>query len=284
MATNTNNASTFKIVAGLTALSLVVAAALVYLQASSSGNSSASELAALSQAIPSQAARALDGEEGAFDQLDASIQRVASLRRGVVLGRSADWQQLESQASAILARRAEVEAVHKAAGQMSNDAAALLEGSNELLDRSGATAIVQEFQQRADRIRQTVAAMPAGGDGAANAIADDVAFIINVANGLGGEASDLDIRPLNAEGRETALVPLLASIASLEEQSPLLSANIGQVGDLGAIQEQLAASASTLLGSAFQSAGDGGILSALLNIPWIPIGLVGLAVLLVVGL
>ena len=44
MATNTNNASTFKIVAGLTALSLVVAAALVYLQASSSGNSSASEL------------------------------------------------------------------------------------------------------------------------------------------------------------------------------------------------------------------------------------------------
>ena len=284
MATNTNNASTFKIVAGLTALSLVVAAALVYLQATSSGNSTASELAALSQAIPSQAARALDGEEGAFDQLDASIQRVASLRRGVAPGRSADWQQLESQASAILARRAEVEAVHEAAGQMSNDAAALLEGSNELLDRSGATAIVQEFQQRADRIRQTAAAMPAGGDGAANAIADDVAFIINVANGLGGEASDLDIRPLNAEGRETALVPLLASIASLEEQSPLLSANIGQVGDLGATQEQLAASASTLLGSAFQSSGDGGILPASLNIPWIPIGLLGLAALLVLGL
>jgi len=284
MATNTNNASTFKIVAGLTALSLVVAAALVYLQATSSGNSTASELAALSQAIPSQAARALDGEEGAFDQLDASIQRVASLRRGVAPGRSADWQQLESQASAILARRAEVEAVHEAAGQLSNDAAALLEGSNELLDRSGATAIVQEFQQRADRIRQTAAAMPAGGDGAANAIADDVAFIINVANGLGGEASDLDIRPLNAEGRETALVPLLASIASLEEQSPLLSANIGQVGDLGATQEQLAASASTLLGSAFQSSGDGGILPASLNIPWIPIGLLGLAALLVLGL
>jgi len=284
MATQTNNASTFKIVAGLTALALVVAAALVYLQATSGGNSSAPELAALSQAIPSQAARALDGEDGAFDQLDASIQKVASLRRGFALGRSADWQQLESQASAVLARRAEVEAVHEAAGQMGNDAAALLEGSNELLDRSGATAVVQEFQQRADRIRQAAAAMPAGGDRAANAIADDVAFLRNVANGLGGEASDLDIRPLNAEGRETALVPLLASIASLEEQSTALSANIGQVGGLNATQKQLAASASALLGSAFTSSGGNGVLPASLSIPWIPIGLVGLALLLVVGL
>jgi len=96
MAKKTNNASTFKIVAGVGALLLIGAAALVFLQAGA-GNSGAPELAALSQAIPSQAERALNGEEGAFDQLDASIQKVASLRRGVALGRSADWQQLESQ-------------------------------------------------------------------------------------------------------------------------------------------------------------------------------------------
>ena len=284
MANKTDNASTFKIVAGIAALLLFVAAALVYLQATSGGNSSAPELAALSQAIPSQAAAALDGEDGAFDQLDASIRKVASLRRGVPLGRSADWQQLESQASAILAKRAEVEAVNSAAAQASADATAILDGSNELLDRSGATAIVQEFQQRADRIRQAAATLPTGGDNAANSIAENVAFLRNVVNGLAGDASDLDIRPLNAEGRETALVPLLSSVASLEEQSATLGASLSQIGDLGATQLQLAASANKLLGSAFEASGGGSILPGALNIPWIPIGLLGLALLLVLGL
>ncbi|MDH3861415.1 MAG: hypothetical protein OEU53_06900, partial [Gammaproteobacteria bacterium] len=142
MANKTDNASTFKTVAGLAALLLFVAGALVYLQATDGGDSAASELAALSQAIPSQAARALNGEAGAFDQLDASIRKVASLRRGVSLGRSADWQQLESQASAMLAKREEVEAVNAAAAQAATDATAVLEGSNGLLDRSGATAIM----------------------------------------------------------------------------------------------------------------------------------------------
>jgi hypothetical protein len=77
MATKTDNASTFKIVAGLTAVLLIAAAGLIYLQSGSDGSSSGSELAALSQAIPSQATRALDGEAGAFDQLDASIKKVA---------------------------------------------------------------------------------------------------------------------------------------------------------------------------------------------------------------
>ena len=283
MANKTDNASTFKIVAGLAALLLLVAGALVYLQATDGGDSPASELAALSQAIPSQAARALNGEAGAFDQLDASIRKVASLRRGVSLGRSADWQQLESQASAMLAKREEVEAVNAAAAQAATDATAVLEGSNGLLDRSGATAIMQEFQQRADRIRQTTTALPAGGDTAATAIAEDVAFLRDVVNGLAGSASNLDLRPLNAAGREALLEPLLGSIASLEQQSATISANMSQINDLVATQSQLAASANQLLGSAFDSSG-GSILPDVLNNPWIPIGLVGLALLLVIGL
>ena len=50
-----------------------------------------------------------------------------------------------------------------------------------------------------------------------------------------------------------------------------------------ATQSQLVASANQLLGSAFDSSG-GSILPGVLNIPWIPIGLVGLALLLVIGL
>ena len=283
MATKTDNASTFKIVAGLIGLFLIAAAAFVYLQAQSSDGSSAPELAALSQAIPSQAARALDGKDGAFDQLDASVKKIASLRRGGAPGRSADWQQLESQASAILAKRTTVEAVYAATNQLVAGATSVLDGSNDLLDRSGATATIQEFQQRADRIRQAAATLPGGGENVANAIAGDVAFLRSVLNGLNGEDSDLDIRPLNNEGRE-AIVPLLGVVAGLEEQSASLGASIGQISGLGDSQTQLAASANKLLGSAFGSSGGSSILPAALNVPWIPIGLVGLAILLMFGL
>ena len=162
MAKQTDNASTFRIVSGLAAVSLIAAAAFVYLQAGSASVSNGSELAALSQAIPAQAARALDGEEGAFDRLDASVKKVASLRRSGAPGRSSDWQQLESQASAVLSKRSAVEAVTTAATTMETDAEAILEGSNELLDRSGATAIIQEFQQRADRVRRAVTTRQTG--------------------------------------------------------------------------------------------------------------------------
>ena len=284
MATKTDNASTFKIVAGLIAVLLIAAAGLVYLQSESGGSSSGPELAALSQAIPSQAARALDGEDGAFDQLDASIKKVASLRRGGAPGRSADWQQLESQASAILAKRSDVDAVHTAAKQLLTDATAVLVGSNELLDRSGATAIIQEFQQRADQIRQAAATLPNGGDSAANAIVKNVAFLRDVVNGLNGDDSDLDIRPLTDDGRAMALAPVLPVIASLEDQSASLSASIGRIAGLGATRTQLEASANALLSSAFGSSGGNSLLSAILNVPWIPIGMLGLAILLLLGL
>ncbi len=285
MATKTDNASTFRIVAGVAALLLLAAAALVYLQArGGGGGGSAPELAALSQAIPSQASRALGGENGAFDQLDASVRKVAALRRGGAPGRSADWQQLESQASAILSKRSEVESLNAAARQLAGDARAVLDGSEPLLDRSGSAAIIQEFQQRADRVRQRAAALPAGGDAAATAIAEDVAFLRSVVDGLNGDATDLDIRPLDNEGRETAVAPLLALVASLEEQAAAAGAAVGQVSGLAANESQLAATADKLLASAFGSSGAGGLLPDTLRNVWIPVGLLGLAILLVVGL
>ena len=282
MASTTSNASTFKIVAGVIAALLLGAAGMVFLQSQGGGGSS-TELAALSQAMPSQADGALRGDAGAFDALDASVKKVASLRRGGAPGRSADWQELESQASAILSKRADVEAVTSAGQQMAADAAAVVAGADALLDRSGATAIIQEFQQRADRIRQAASSLPFGGESAATAIAEDVAYLRNVVNGLGGDASDLDIRPLNQSGREELLTPLLGVVASLEEQSASLGANIGEVSGLEEARSQLAGSANKLLDSAFSGSG-GGILPGFLGLPWIPIGMVVLALLLVAGL
>ncbi|TFG41588.1 MAG: hypothetical protein E4H42_01710, partial [Chromatiales bacterium] len=110
MASNIDNSSTFRATALFAAFLLVGAAALIYLQ-SGGGSPSAPRLAALSQAIPAQAARALQGDVGAFDELSKSLNSVASLRRSGAPGRTSDWQELESRAAAILAKRKELEAV-----------------------------------------------------------------------------------------------------------------------------------------------------------------------------
>ena len=168
-----------------------------------------------------------------------------------------------------------------AANQVGLDAVAILEGSNELLDRAGSTAIIQEFQQRAARIRDTAALLPAD---AASVISADAAFLREVANALAGEQSDLDIRPLDNEGREAALVPISSNLTSLEEQAATLSASLSQVGDLATIQAELAASADTLLGYAFESSTGDSLVPGFLYLYWIPIAVVVLALLLLGGL
>jgi len=283
MASKIDNSSTFRAVAGFTVFLLVAAAALIYMQ-SGGASPSAAKLAALSQAIPAQAARALSGDAGAFDDLDSSVKSVASLRRSAAPGRSSDWQQLESRAAAILEKRTEVGLVLAASSRMGIDASSLVTLANELMDRSSATAAIQEFQQRANRIRETSSNILAGGESAASAIAEDIGYLRNVANALDGGPSDLDIRPLNAEGREIALVPVISSLTSLEEQSATLDGNISEVSGLADAQAELNASANVLLGSAFGAGGGVSLLPEFLNIPWVPIGLVGVALLLIIGL
>jgi twitching motility protein PilJ len=282
MASNIDNSSTFRAAAGFAAFLLVGAAALIYFQ--SGAGSSAPRLAALSQAIPAQAARALAGDAGAFDELSLSLNSVAALRRGGAPGRAEDWQQLESRAAAILAKRAEVEALLGAERRARTDASSLVELANELLGRSGATAAIQEFQQRANRIRETSLNILDSGESAAGAIAEDIGYLRNVSNALDGGASDLDIRPLSRESREMALVPVISSLASLEEQSSIISANIAQVSGLGDTRSELAASADTLLKSAFSSGGAPSILPDFLNNPMIPVLLVIVAILVIIGL
>jgi twitching motility protein PilJ len=278
---NTDNASKFKIVTGVIAVLLILAAAFVFLRGGGAGGSTAAELAALSQALPRQSAAALNGEAGAFERLEAGAGRIADLRSSGAPGDAADWSQLESGAARILGQREPVLALTTAARRMASDPRVLLEGSNALLDRSGSTATLQEFQQRADRVRQAAMALPAGGAEAANAIATDVAFLRAVINGLNGDASELDIRPLDNEGREAAVSPLLAVVTSLEEQAATVAANIEAVNALGAAQAGVEQGAAGLLKSAY---GSSGALAGLFSNVWIPIGLLGLALVLVLVL
>ncbi|MDH3409252.1 MAG: methyl-accepting chemotaxis protein [Gammaproteobacteria bacterium] len=283
MANKADTTSIFRIVAITTAALLVAAAALTYLQ-SAGVSPQAAELAALSQAIPTQANAALGGEEGGFDKLNASLRQLAQQRRSAgpaVPGATADWQQLESRAAAILARRDDVEALNRAATSITAGMATILDLSNELLDRSSATAIIQEFQQRASRIGQTVPGLAINPDAAAAAAAidDDAAFLRTVWNALSGQNTELDVRPLDSEGREVALVPLASHLTDLEAQVDIITASVGQVAGIAETQAELNASA-TKLGSEFSGAGSA--LPDFLQIIWIPLGLTAIALILVV--
>ncbi len=232
MAKKTDTTTTFRIVTLLTTALLLVAAALVYLRGGGDASSSA-ELVALSQVVPSQARSAVHGEGGAYDELSASVTKLAELRRTAgptAPGTSAQWQGLMSSASAILTNRDDVDAFHAASAIAAERADAIVQMSDGLLDRSGSTAIMQNFQQRADNARQVAAALSRSPDAAAaTAMADDVAYLRAVTNGLAGEDSEFDILPLNAEASETTLLPILSDLAELETQTDIIVASVHQV-------------------------------------------------------
>ena len=271
----------------MTAVLLIVAAILTYFQAAG-GNSQTAQLAALSQAIPNQATAALDGAAGGFDKLDSSLKRLAQLRRSAgpaVPGSSAEWQQLESRAAAIVARRADVELLTDATASIVASVAPILELSNELLDRSSATAIIQEFQQRAARIGQSAPGLASNPNAAtvAATINDDAAFLRVVFDALSGEDTELDVRPLNAAGREAALVPLGSHLSALEAQVERVMSSVEPVNGLAAAQAELMSSAANLEG-AFSGSAIGSSLPGLLQTPWIPLGLIALGIILVLVL
>jgi twitching motility protein PilJ len=287
MAKTADTSSTFRSVAIVTAVVLIAAAALTFLQGSG-GTPHAAGLAALSQAVPNQAADAVDGVGGSFDKLDASMKQLATLRRNAgvaAAGSSTEWQRLESRADSILAKRAAVEALNQASAGMVEGAGAILEISNEMLDRSSATAIIQEFQQRAARIGQTAPGLVMNPDAEATAaaISDDANYLRTVFAALSGEDSELDVSALNGEGREVVLVPLGGLLADLAVQVENMNSNIGQVGEVAGARAGLRSSAASLA-EAFAGAGSGGLLPEVLLNPTIPLGLIVLGILLIIGL
>jgi twitching motility protein PilJ len=287
MANKADTSSIFRIVASLTALSLIVAAALAYFQGTG-GNPQAAQLAALSQAIPNQAMAALGGAAGGFDKLDASLKRLAQLRRSAgsaVPGSSAQWQRLESHAAAIVAKRADIETLVDATTSIDASVTSILESSNELLDRSSATGVIQEFQQRAARIGQTASGLATNPNAAtvAAAIGDDAAFLRIVFDALSGKDTELDVRPLNTEGREIVLLPLGGHLAELQTQVDRVSNSVEPVGGLVDARAELASSAAILEGE-FSSLTSASPLPGFLQIRWIPLGFIALAVVLVITL
>jgi twitching motility protein PilJ len=281
MAKKTDTTTLFRIVALLVVLALLAAAGLIYLQPAGGGAASA-ELAALSQAIPVRTANALAGRDGAFDTLERDLGRMAELRRTTdAPGNAADWQQLESRASSIVGRRTAIEAASGLRGT-GNDLVRLAE---ELLSRSGSTAVMQEMQQRASDIASAASGLRGNADAGAvlDAIASNAAYLHSVRDALAGESSTLDVAPLDADGQAAVVEPLTALLADLDAQLETVRQDTAQLAGLGTAQQAVATAANQLAG-AFRGGASGATLPGMLASGWIPVGLIVFAIVMVLVL
>jgi twitching motility protein PilJ len=290
MANKTSKSSSFTLLAVAAAIFLIAAGGLLYLQSSSgSGSDSKSvEFAALSQSIPLHATTALAGDSRGFPRLDADLKRLATLRRGAALsipGGSSSWDNLSQHARTILAKRTDIEAINEVSGLVKERMAVMLENSDGLLDRSGATDAILEFQQRGVALVQSLDGLAAAEDPAAVAgrIDGHIAYLRLVTDALSGADTELDIRALDDATREEALVPVVSELMAIEEQVGRITASAAQLSGLGTASQSLTTLAGSLYDSAFsrsRSSAAGGILAN----PWLPIACLGLALLVLGGL
>jgi len=293
MAMTTGKTSSFTILASLLAVSLLAAAGVMYLQSADGGGDGGPvpALAALSQAMPLHASAAVHGDPAGFDRLQEDVQRLSGLSSGgsslSLPGGAGPWGDLEQHARAILAKRADVTAIADAAAGVEQNMPRLIAASDELLSRSGSTAIIQQFQRRGVAIQAAIAGL-AGNTINANArtiaqtIATDMAYLRTVTNALGGARTNLDVAALDDTSKEVALVPVVSELMAMEAVVQAGVAAAGNLDGLAASVAALTGIAGTLLANEFSSLGSGG--GGILPLSTILFGLLALALLLLIGL
>jgi len=284
MATTTDKSGTFTIVAAALAVSLLAAAGTIYLNTANVGgaaNGNAAAAAALSQAIPRHASAALNGDAAAFDRLQSDVERLASAGAS-----GGSWSGLRQNADRLLGQREGVETITSAANLVTDKLPGILDASDALLAASGATAELQEFQRRALSLQATLGGLAIsaanGNAGASGAIADDMAYLRAVTGALSGAATGLDIAPLDPAARESVLVPLVSDLSDMENQVAAAVQAAAGLEPLAEAMTGLSAAADNLLNAALSS--GGGSAGGLLANPWLPIGLLGFALLMLGGL
>ena len=289
MASNTDKLSAFTMIAAALAVALLATAGILYLGSGNSGGSDGNQaaLAAISQSIPLHATSALHGDANGFSDLQTDVDRLARLRRAAPLpGSATAWDDLERNATAILAKKNDIEAITGAARLADERIPRLLTAADALLDQSSATDAIQQFQRRAAALQATLGGLAVsaanGNSIAAQAVANDMAYLRAVTSALAGEPTGLDIAPLGTAARESVLVPVVSDLMDLEAPVAAAVQVAPGLSDLGASTAGLAAAASSLLSGAFST--PGGAAGGLLGTPWLPIGLLLSALLLLVGL
>jgi len=284
MAKKSDNTSAFSLLALVTAILLIVAAVVLYLQSSgeASGESPTHELAALSQAVPLHAANAVAGDERAFGRLETAVSRLTELQQDVseLPGGPEPWTNLVQHARAVLATRANIEQIGEAADYVDQHMPQMLEASNALLEQAGNVAVIQEFQQRAANLQQSLGELLTVSDARvlADALGEDMDFLNRVTDALSGAETELDVVALEPDARDAVLVPVVSELIEIEARVEQARSSAGTLGNPAAN----VASLSTVAGSLFDavaappSTRSGGLLMH----PWLPFTMVVLALLL----
>ncbi len=291
MAQKTDKSPVFIILAALLGLCVLGTGALLY---SNSGDSTASgearaSLAAMSQAIPMHAMAAAGGDLDSFPRLEDDVRRLNALRSNYPLpgipGGAGAWDELTHHAEAIVAKRGAVEAVVSASTFVSERMPRLLELSDDLLDVSGNTAAIQEFQKRGAEVQNLLALLAANAasrdvETIAASIATNMTYLRMVTDALSGANTNLDIAALDAATRELALVPIISELMDIESRvEPAVAANLAGIATSLA---GIAAVSDDLLESEFSATATES--DNILDHPALPLVLLGLALALVIGL
>lgn len=286
---NTDETSAFTILAALTAISLIAAAVVLYMQSNRAAGTDPSfaEFAALSQSIPLHAANALAGNSDEFARLEKDLSHLSKLRQTVsdadLPGGSAAWTDIEQHASAMLANRDDLGTIATAAAYVDEHMPEMLASSNALLELSGATAIIQQFQQRGGELQQGMQSLAANTAQSAlvTEISDDLTFLTEVTNALSGAETELDVAPLSPEDNEAALRPVVSQLSEIEMRVESALTTAATLGDPVAGVASLSATANSLYDSVF-AAGEPADQGGILMHPWLPLGLVALSLLLLI--
>jgi len=287
MATKTTNTSTFRIASGVMAFCLLAAAGFVYLQSDSGGSGgtgSATGLAAASQALPSLAAAAVNGDEAALGRLRSAFQTVRSLRASAsgVPGDAADWDALETSAGAILERADAISTINASVREVERSADTLVTAAEDLLGVSGATTELQAFQQTAAGLSAELAAFATATDraAAAESLSGRVTYLREVGSALGGSASSLDIPALSPANREALLAPVQEELDAVDAAVATVVGFADQLDGLNADLDGLREAAASVYDASL-GAGAVGPASGFFGGPILPIVLLVIALLLI---
>ena len=273
-------------VASFMAMLLIAAAGVVYLQSGSGGGGgNDASFAAISQSIARHATHAAGGNSGAYDRLERDLQQLNSMRAagGDIPGRAAQWDALDQAARNMLAEREVADVVSGAARFADEHVPLMVQASDELLSHTSSTAEVQAFQDAALRLQVGLQQLATGNQAAADAVAEELAALRSVTAAFAGEESELDVVPLDDAAREVALVPVISELAEIESRATAAIEASGGENNSAALAVAVGAAADDLLASAFQP-GQSGSSGGALSIPWIPIGLLGAALLMLLAL
>jgi len=250
-------------------------------------------LSALAQGMPLQASAAVRGSAAAFDslaasraRLDAAVKAAGTSEAGLP-GDRATWLAMLEQSQAVLdGRAAALEAQKAAAGvrELTPQVVAATANVAKVMGAARPDAFnrqLDRFELRAQAIDQDLSALADGTasvEAAGRRLAESLEYMGQVVGGLVGESNPLGITA--AQGPAADAAHLLAAVFRSEQQQVraviALGDSLEQMQAAGNALAESGAKASASLARLQAPAPSGA--RAWLASPWVPLGLLGLAV------